>query len=120
MYGTFDVDNFGDLLLPIIAQRELAATARLVPVSPEGQRTSFSCSIPSADISLGGKPNLILLGGGNIVTRQLKRLAEYPSWRDDLDSAAFSIWVAPLIKAIQLRCPVVWTSCVYDVNIVYF
>ena len=108
MYGTFDVDNFGDLLLPIIAQRELATTARLVPVSPEGQSTSFSGSIPSTDISLGGKPNLILLGGGNIVTRQLKRLAEYPSWRDDLDSAAFSIWVAPLIKAIQLRCPIVW------------
>ena len=108
MYGTFDVDNFGDLLLPIIAQRELASTARLVPVSPEGQTTSFSGSIPSTDISLGGKPNLILLGGGNIVTRQLKRLAEYPSWRDDLDSAAFSIWVAPLIKAIQLRCPIVW------------
>ena len=45
MYGTFDVDNFGDLLLPIIAQRELATTARLVPVSPEGQSTSFSGSI---------------------------------------------------------------------------
>lgn len=108
VYGTFDVDNFGDLLLPYILNHKLSQYSRIVPVSPEGNRTQFRNSLPASPISLGGKPNLILIGGGNIVTRQICQLAEHPSWRFDTDIAALSIWLGPIFQALRLRVPLIW------------
>ncbi|WP_074159123.1 polysaccharide pyruvyl transferase family protein [Prochlorococcus sp. MIT 1306] len=108
MYGTFDVDNYGDLLMPIIAQKKITSDYRLLPISPEGQPTLFHDSLPSTPITVSGRPCLILIGGGNIITRSLKPLAEHMSWSDDIDLAALSIWVGPLIQSIRYNVPIVW------------
>ena len=110
IYGTFDVDNFGDLLLPLIAQHKLGHHHRIVPVSPEGMRTQYQDAISPSSIEINGKPSLILVGGGNIITRELKELAEYPSWKFDFDTAALSIWIGPLFQALRLNVPLIWNS----------
>lgn len=108
VYGTFDVDNFGDLLFPYILHKKLSEYGRIVPVSPEGTRTQFRNTLPASPVSLGGKPKLILIGGGNIVTRQFSQLAEHPSWRHDTDIAALSLWLGPIFQALRLRVPLIW------------
>ena len=108
VYGTFDVDNFGDLLFPYILDRKLSDHGRIVPVSPEGIRTQFKDALPASPVSLNGKPQLILIGGGNIVTRELKQLAEHPTWRFDTDIAGLSLWLGALFQALRLRVPLIW------------
>ncbi|KZR77519.1 polysaccharide pyruvyl transferase family protein [Prochlorococcus marinus] len=110
VYGTFDVDNFGDLLLPLIAQHKLGHHHRVVPVSPEGMRTQYQDAKCPRSIEINGIPSIILVGGGNIITRELKELAEYPSWKFDTDTAALSIWLGPLFQALRLNVPLVWNS----------
>lgn len=110
IYGTFDVDNFGDLLLPLIAQHKLGHHHRVVPVSPEGMKTQYQDAISPTSIEINGKPSIILVGGGNIITRELKELAEYPSWKFDFDTAALSIWLGPLFQALRLNVPLVWNA----------
>jgi len=110
VYGTFDLDNFGDLLLPLIAQHKLGHHHRVVPVSPEGMRTQYQDAKCPNSIEINGKPSIILVGGGNIITRELKELAEYPSWKFDTDTAALSIWLGPLFQALRLNVPLVWNS----------
>ena len=108
VYGTFDVDNFGDLLFPYILDKKIGSHGRIVPVSPEGIRTQYIDAIPASPVSLNGKPLLIIIGGGNIITRQLKHLSEHPTWRFDTDLAALSIWIGPLFQALRLRVPLFW------------
>ena len=56
VYGTFDLDNFGDLLLPLIAQHKLGHHHRVVPVSPEGMRTQYQDAKCPNSIEINGKP----------------------------------------------------------------
>ena len=67
-FGTFDVDNYGDLLFPYIARYRLSGY-ELVHVSPTNSKTSFLDSLPviSYKQSLNEKFDAVLVGGGNII-----------------------------------------------------
>jgi hypothetical protein len=69
IFGTFDVDNYGDLLFPLIAQWRI--NARIGAVSPTKVKSVFHlpdsiCHLSFNDLATL-RPKLILIGGGNIL-----------------------------------------------------
>ena len=77
-FGTFDVDNYGDLLFPHIAEWRLPF-AKILHVSPAGGSTVFRDSLPAvtmAEVS-DQKPDAVIVGGGNIVHLRANTLREY-------------------------------------------
>lgn len=70
-FGTFDIDNYGDLLFPIVARNRLKSIGiDLIPVSPTNCRTRFSDAIPTISFEESEKVkhvSALLVGGGNIL-----------------------------------------------------
>lgn len=70
-FGTFDVANLGDLLLPLLAQKGLAPlNAKRAAVSPIGAPPVWEDCTPSFGINeimnYSDRPEGVLIGGGNI------------------------------------------------------
>jgi GT2 family glycosyltransferase/polysaccharide pyruvyl transferase WcaK-like protein len=69
-FGTFDVENYGDLLYPLIARHRLAAAGiDITFVSPVGGPPVWADCVPTVDPSAVVEDDVdgVLLGGGNIV-----------------------------------------------------
>ncbi len=111
--GTFDVQNFGDLLFPLIAERELER--RLGPIKLH--RFSYHAKRPpdwpfvvSAVTDLPGKlPDLsgLLVGGGHII-RFDKNIAPGYLPSDKAVHHPTGYWLMPALNALHRGCPVVW------------
>lgn len=96
--GTFDVNNYGDLLFPLIAQWRLP-NVRWIHASPRGGPCDFVDAANSRSISelLAQKPDAVVVGGGNIL--HLRRTA-LPSYRG-IGGLAYP---ALLLGATYLAC----------------
>ncbi len=111
--GTFDVENYGDLLFPLVAARRLAPHGlTVVPVSPTASRTRWADATPCvalADLlSERIRPRGILIGGGNIVHAGAANLVDYeadgPGW------AYASLWLGATVAATLRNVPVIWNA----------
>jgi hypothetical protein len=112
-FGTFDVENLGDLLFPHVAAWRLARyEIEIVPVSPTDRKTRFADALPvkavaeptSADISG------LIIGGGNIVHN---RPATDVYDEDALETANWayaSLWVGATMLGAVADVPIVWNA----------
>jgi polysaccharide pyruvyl transferase WcaK-like protein len=125
VWGTFDVDNYGDHLFPRIAAMELGrrmAGAEVVAYSPFGGLHPTRLDDPqwpvaplgpwSADrvSELAGELHAVLVGGGELIHLNDRMLAPvYGVDGDEMERMAPSrYFVEGLGPALEANCPVVW------------
>lgn len=115
IFGTFDVENYGDLLFPLVAEAELAE--RLGPVKlhrfsynaktpPDWPYTVTSViELPEAACSLDG----VLIGGGSII-RFDKVIAPAYGPPTPMIHHPTGYWLTPALIALQHGIPLIWNS----------
>jgi len=115
MCGTFDVENYGDLLFPLLARHELAK--RIDPLALQ----CFSYYERSADAwpfevtSLAQFSNRVaelqglIIGGGHII-RFDKNIAPGYFPPDATLHHPLSIWLTPALLALEHGVPVMWNA----------
>lgn len=112
--GTFDVQNYGDLLFPIIAGEELCRRLGDVEIVPLSYRTLTTAQWPYAVTSVADLPELIsdldgLLIGGGFVIRFDKDVA--PGYRPPAGvHHPTGYWLTPALLALQHDVPVAWNA----------
>lgn len=115
IFGTFDVQNFGDLLFPLIAEAEL--TRRLGPI--ELLRFSYHAKSPPewpytvtsvADLpALVGGLDGVLIGGGFIIRFDKDVAPGYGPPTADIHHPT-GYWLTPALLALQHGVPLVWNA----------
>jgi polysaccharide pyruvyl transferase WcaK-like protein len=113
LLGTFDVENYGDMLFPLIAQWRLAPHGIAVEAySPGGGTTRWADCAPCHPLSalLPRSDGLaaLLVGGGNIVHRQPANLPDYPGAADRW--AYSGLWGGAAVVAAIANKPLLWNA----------
>lgn len=107
-FGTFDVDNYGDLLFPHIAEYRLP-NFQWEHVSPTNNLTVFkdSKSIISFDVAKKKDYDAIVSGGGNIIHLSHNTLTVYKN----INGFAYAnLWVGAAKIAIKSKIPHIFNS----------
>ncbi|APE44420.1 hypothetical protein BOO69_14130 [Sulfitobacter alexandrii] len=109
IFGTFDVENYGDLLFPLLAQQRLASEGMdVVAVSPTAGVTRYRDTVPVISLAEFVKTadsfDGILIGGGNIVHIRDFDLPGYS------DVAYPSLWAGATAHAVRHGLPVAWNA----------
>lgn len=115
MCGTFDVENYGDLLFPLVAEHELRQ--RLDPVALQcfsylAKRfpawpfdvTSFTDLTETIDGLRG-----MIVGGGHVIRSDKAIAPGYSPPTSELHHP-LSIWLTPALLALEQGLPVVWNA----------
>ena len=115
LVGTFDVENYGDLLFPLLAEAEL--TERLGPVTLH--RFSYNPKTPPdwpyEVTSLTELPRLVsrldglLIGGGFIIRFDKDVAAGYGPPTPAIHHPT-GYWLTPALMALQHGVPVAWNA----------
>jgi lipopolysaccharide transport system ATP-binding protein len=109
--GTFDVENYGDLLFPLLAQAELGRRmpARVVPYSYNAHSTPgwpydvrAVADLADTGAGLGG----LLVGGGQLVRSD----TYFPIAVPPGTAVPYDIWLLPALAGLALGVPVVWNA----------
>ena len=124
IWGTFDVDNYGDHLFPRVAAHELrrrlpgivvepfAPYGRLHPTRLDDGRAAAPLGPWSRERArqLAGAHDLVMVGGGELMHLNDPMLAPvYEATADELTEMAPSRWfVEGLGPDLEADCPVVW------------
>jgi len=114
IFGTFDVENYGDLLFPLIAETELSR--RLGPIRL--QRFSYQRKTPPdwpyavtslTELPAAGNLDGVMIGGGHLI-RFDKQVA--PSYGPPVPAIHHptGYWLTPALIALQHGIPVVWNA----------
>jgi lipopolysaccharide transport system ATP-binding protein len=113
--GTFDLENYGDLLFPIVAEKEL--NQRLGPLRMH--RFSYASKAPPAwpytVEALTDLPALavhldgLIVGGGHLI-RFDKAIAPGYGPLSPAIHHPTGYWLTPMLIALQNGCPVVWNA----------
>ncbi|TCP39819.1 polysaccharide pyruvyl transferase family protein [Rhodovulum marinum] len=108
--GTFDVENYGDLLFPLLLAKRLPGY-EVRPVSPCGGNPVWSDCVSSAPLEglLGSKCRGIIVGGGNIIHPNPSSLARYRKCGADIRGYA-DLWIGAALAAGK-DVPVLWNAC---------
>ncbi len=110
--GTFDVENYGDLLFPLIAQEALSRRdprIRVVPFSVnERSQRSWPYEVRSTEEIPGCIARLaaMLIGGGQIVRFD----NSYPVATPPGVDVPIAYWLVPALIAAAAGKPVVWNA----------
>lgn len=109
IFGTFDVENYGDLLFPLIARNRLAEVGiQVTPVSPTSVITKYRDAIHAmSQEEFSRDPQQfdgVLIGGGNIVHLMDFRLPGYSS------IAYPALWISATAQAARHGLPVFWNA----------
>ncbi len=113
--GTFDVENYGDLLFPIIAQAELSKRLGPVKVSAFSYNSKQPPEWPYAVTSVTELPRMassldgLLIGGGFII-RFDKFIAEGYASPAPFIHHPTGYWLTPALIALQQRVPLIWNA----------
>ncbi|XXE56695.1 polysaccharide pyruvyl transferase family protein [Pseudomonas sp. R1-15] len=115
IFGTFDVENYGDLLFPIIAEAELArrlGSVNLQPFSYHGKKSSewpyavtSLTELPAVAASLDG----VLIGGGFLIRFDKVVAHGYGPTTADIHHPT-GYWLTPALIALQHAVPVMWNA----------
>jgi polysaccharide pyruvyl transferase WcaK-like protein len=124
IWGTFDVDNYGDHLFPRVAAHELSRRLRgtvVEPFSPYGRlhptrlddgraASPLGPWSPERARQLAGAHDLVMVGGGELMHFNDPLLAPvYDTTPDELAGMAPTRWfVEGLGPELEVDCPVVW------------
>lgn len=112
--GTFDVENFGDLLFPYVLQNKLGNDYTIDLFSPNGGDWCFFNKkvYPIAEFEKMCQKNrydAIIIGGGDLIrtdnkifiTENLYSLSDYPS---------LQLWVYPILVSKKYNIPIIFNS----------
>ena len=113
-FGTFDVDNYGDLLFPHIAEWR-CPEFEWTHISPVGGPTLFADSLECLNINQvrGLKFDAVIVGGGNIIHMKSSNLEKY----EMLKKVAYaSLWVGASEFARSRRIPLIFNNPGISVN----
>jgi len=118
IFGAFDMESYGDLLLPIIAERELKERLEnfeLVRYSYHEKNSSSWCydvrSLTSLNMELPDQKGLdcILIGGGHLIRFDKAVAPGYmPSTPEIPHPTGF--WLTPALAGIISGLPVIWNA----------
>jgi hypothetical protein len=115
MVGTFDAANFGDVLFPVIAARELGARLGEFELTVYGYRSISAEHWPYAVRSLGRLPeeigsyDLLLIGGGQII-RDDPNVAPGYTPSDMRVHEPLGLWLVPALLAHAHGVPVAFNA----------
>lgn len=111
IFGTFDVENYGDLLFPLIAKEYLKdLDVKLLAISPTSQKTRYEDAAAVMTFQYWKKHitefRAIIVGGGNLIhwrdfsniLKEYKRTS-YPE-----------LWAYASLLAISRNIPVIWNA----------
>ncbi len=115
IFGTFDVQNYGDLLFPIIAEAELAERLGSVTLHRFSYHAKAPPQWPYKVTSLAELPQIVgnldgvLIGGGFLI-RFDKGIA--PAYRPPAPTIHHptGYWLTPALIALQHDIPVIWNA----------
>lgn len=107
--GTFDVENYGDLLFPLIARLHLPDQV-MRAISPVGGGPVWSDCVPSEPIYAltGSACRGVVVGGGNIVHANRSSLVAYETGGVSATGYA-DLWIGAALAAGR-DMPVVWNA----------
>jgi lipopolysaccharide transport system ATP-binding protein len=115
IFGTFDLENYGDLLFPLIAERELGRRLGGVCLERFSYRPQASESWPYEVRSVADlteiAPSLdgVLIGGGHIIRFDKQIAPDYHPTTTEIHHPT-GYWLTPALVAHQLGCPVAWNA----------
>lgn len=126
IWGTFDLENYGDLLFPRIAERELLSrlpNAFVRAYSPYGylHPIELDAGVPAHPLGiwsderaaeLAEQLDCVLIGGGEIIHTKDELLAAHygVTTQEILDRAPSRFFIEALGPIYERACPVVWHS----------
>jgi hypothetical protein len=111
--GMFDMDNYGDLLFPVVAGHRLGAQGyRIQPVAPSARRAAFADALTPVDIEAMMTEETpisgIVIGGGYIIHANslgfLDRYQDLGAW------CGVGLWLGATLAAGLRDVPVVWNA----------
>lgn len=113
--GMFDMDNYGDLLFPLLARHRLEPVGyRIVPVAPSSSRPSFVDAIAPVDIGemMGGEYPIagILIGGGYVIHASSLDFLDHYKGGDVGLWGGVGLWLGATLAAALRDVPVAWNA----------
>jgi hypothetical protein len=116
IFGTFDLQNWGDLLFPLIAQKSLSHHIEGVEVVANSYRRKTRANWYYEVEALTDLPNLIrrydaiLIGGGHVV--RFDKLIAYGDYypTDKSVHHPTGYWLLPALLAANAGIPVIWNG----------
>ncbi|MFN2480780.1 MAG: polysaccharide pyruvyl transferase family protein [Pyrinomonadaceae bacterium] len=115
IFGTFDVENYGDLLFPLLAEAELSR--RLGPLTL--QRFSYRRKTPPDwpyDVTsltelpeMAGGLDGAIIGGGHVIRFDKEVAPGYAPPAPTIHHPT-GYWLTPILIALQHGTPVVWNA----------
>ncbi|NWA29019.1 polysaccharide pyruvyl transferase family protein [Pseudomonas gingeri] len=115
IFGTFDVENYGDLLFPILAEAELSKRLGSVQLHRFSYNAKTQAEWPYSVTSLTELPALaeqldgVLIGGGFIIRFDKVVAHGYGPTTADIHHPT-GYWLSPALIAQQHGTPVVWNA----------
>ncbi|WP_017129028.1 polysaccharide pyruvyl transferase family protein [Pseudomonas gingeri] len=115
IHGTFDVENYGDLLFPVIAEEELSRRLGAVQMHRFSYHAKSAAQWPYAVTSLTELPKIAhrldatLIGGGFII-RFDKFVAENYLPPSPSIHHPTGYWLTPALMAVQHGVPLIWNA----------
>lgn len=113
--GTFDVANYGDLLFPLIAERELSDRLGAVTIRPFSYNARRRPDWPYEVTSVAALPDQIngldglLIGGGFLVRFDKEVAPGYLPPEPGIHHPT-GYWLTPALLALQHNVPLVWNA----------
>lgn len=113
--GVFDMQNYGDLLFPLVAARRLnAAGIEVIPVAPTKAHAGIPDAITPLDIaemlSSDTKVDGIVVGGGYLIhTHRMDILREYQGTNVG-EWAGPGLWLGAALAAALRDIPLAWNA----------
>lgn len=113
--GMFDMQNYGDLLFPLVARRRLSAFGYdTQPVAPTDHHVVLKDAMPPIDIAQvmcgGGEAAGIVVGGGYIIhAHSMDFLEDYQS-RGTGSWCGAGLWLGATIAAALRDIPIAWNA----------
>ena len=114
LFGTFDVENYGDMLFPLIAKAELTERLGAVNIHTFSYNVKTPPDWPYTVTSLAELPYMIggldgvLIGGGFLI-RFDKEVA--PGYGPPIPiHHPTGYWLTPALIALQHGIPVIWNA----------
>lgn len=114
-FGTFDVENYGDLLFPLVLERRLSDVCEgFVHVSPAGGPPVWGDCVPTVDFDefLREAPYVegVVIGGGQILRASPTPLGVYDRGGVSHFVAYPSLWLGAAYVAARDNLPLCWNT----------
>lgn len=112
LFGTFDIDNFGDCLFPLIVEHHLKkrlGKIQLYPFSPTSRVARIAnysrvYSFNELSLTFSEPPSCIMVGGGDLISTA-DSPSIYPQLRNILYPYSIKTWLLPIMAADAWNCP---------------